>query len=510
MNNFFSVASSTLHNFRNSNFYQILWPIKSFEFTKFIQMATLMFTILLNQNLIRALKDSFIMTIVGPEVISFIKLWCEMPAGILFVIIYSKLCNIMTTEQVFRIIVVFFLTFFAVFAFILYPYQFYFHPDPVVISYYVEQHPHVKWFIVLWGKWSFILFYVMGELWPIVIFTLLFWQLANKITKTEEAKRFYSFFNLFGQSNLLISGIVICYFVKQEHFLLVIYGDLEDTTEVVLKSIITVVIFTGLISLCLHYFIEKKIISNKYNTNIINRETIILNLGLKDSIKMIMKSRYLGFIFLLIFSYNTTINLIEGLWMSKVKTLYPMAQDFMNYQGNVLFWTGVFTIFCTFIGSIIIRRYGWFIGAIVTPVMITVVGMLFFILIINEEKLNIICKDSPLITPLIIIVFIGGLQNVLCKGTKYSLFDTTKEMSYIPLDNEMKTKGKAAVDIIGTKIGKSLGSIIQFVIFTTMPNSEYQDVTGFLATIFGAIGLIWILGVKVLAKEYNKLLKQTS
>jgi ADP/ATP carrier protein family len=493
-----------INRLRASKFRHVVWPIYSKELIKFAPMALLMFFILLSYNIVRSIKDSLIISEIAPEVISFIKLWIEMPAGMIMVLLYSFLCNRMSTEQVFRIIVTSFLLFFAAFAYIIFPNQEWFHPNPSKIELYVAQLPHLKWFIKIWGQWTFVIFYVAGELWPLVVFSLLFWQLANKITPTEEAKRFYSFFSFFGQSNLVISGIIIQYFSSGQNVFAKYFSN-SSPVNTMIQSLMFIVLVSGIISLLLHAFIEKKIINDaRYFKP--QKKLKTLELGLRESISMILKSKYLWLTCILLISYSMSMNLIEGLWFSKVSSYYYTTDKCANYQGQVLLWTGLFTMLCSLIGSSIIRYFGWFVGAIITPVMILIMGVIFFSFCLAEHQLEKLLYGFTVASPALIIIFIGGLQNVLGKGTKYSLFDASKEMLYIPLDDELKTKGKAAVDIVGAKIGKSSGAIVQFIIFTVFPNTSYSQIIPFLMISFIAICIFWIYGVYILNAEYTKLL----
>ena len=59
----------------------------------------------------------------------------------------------------------------------------------------------------------------------------------------------------------------------------------------------------------------------------------------------------------------------------------------------------------------------------------------------------------------------GIFEQVFGKGAKFSLFKPAEEMVYIGLDEESRTKGKAAIDVVGAQTGKSTSSILQQVNF---------------------------------------------
>jgi AAA family ATP:ADP antiporter len=67
----------------------------------------------------------------------------------------------------------------------------------------------------------------------------------------------------------------------------------------------------------------------------------------------------------------------------------------------------------------------------------------------------------------------------------------------------MKSKGKAAVDVIGGRFGKSGGGIIQSTFFMLMPAYTFFEATPYFGAIFFVIVILWIFAVYGLSKEYQ-------
>ncbi len=103
-------------------------------------------------------------------------------------------------------------------------------------------------------------------------------------------------------------------------------------------------------------------------------------------------------------------------------------------------------------------------------------------------------------------VFFGSMQNCFARVSKYTFFDATKELAFIPLSKESKLKGKAAIDGVGSRLGKSGGSLIHqglLIAFGTVALSA--PIVGVL--LFAVIAA-WMVAVKSLGKQFNLLTTQ--
>ena len=486
-------------------FSDVIWPIKNHELPKFLPMSFLMFAILFSQNILRILKDSIIISHISAEVINFAKVYCVTPGAAIFVIAYAHMLNKYSFEKIFYYLLWFFVGYFTLFGFVLYPNISYFHPDQKLIEEMMLSYPYFKWYIALFGYWTYVLFYVFAELWPNIFYVLLFWQLANDITSTEEAKRFYTLFSLVGNSSLIIVGLMIMNLADHESWLQKYFANIEE--DVLLIQIATIcLIVMSVFSCYMVYFICKNMSNFSSKKRVEKKEKP--KMSLVDSFKYVMSSRYLWLILICSAAFGLSMNLVENLWRAKSKELYPTLNEFAAFNSLYILWTGVVIMIMTIIGNNIMRYYGWFVSAVATPIIILVTGTMFFSLVIFDEILLSVTEKIIAISPLAMAVFAGTVQNILSKGAKYSIWDTSREMLYIPLDYELKTKGKAAVDIVSSKIGKSSSGLFQVMLFSIFPHATYSSIAPYLMALFCVVCLIWIRAIKDISEEYEVLIRE--
>lgn len=495
-------SSNITENF--STFRKIVWPVHSFEMKKVLPMAFMMFCVLFNYTILRDAKDGLVVTAPGSgaETISFLKLYGTLPFAIILMGIYAKLSTIFSKKTLFYTVVIFFIIFFSAFGYILFPFKDVIHVNLTTLQSWKDSLPRLQWLLPLIANWTYSLFYIFSELWGTIGLSVLFWQFANEITKVEEAKRFYPLFGLVGNVGLLCSGYLL-YAITDR------FSSLPpaERWEVSLKWIILALLICFVVIMYLYDWVCRNVLTDPRLFDVSSAQSTIkkkkIRLSFSESLKIVFSSKYLAYLAILVIGYGITINFVEVTWKSQMKLQFPDAATYVKVMGLFSMTTGTSTIFLMLLGSYILRTYGWFVGAMITPIVMLITGSLFFSFIVFRDYTAVILATINT-TPVLMAVIIGWVQNVLTKGTKYSLFDPTKEMAYIPLPDDLKTQGKAAVDGVGGRLGKSGGGIIQQILLISILNSTQITIAPYIAVILIFITILWLLSVKNLQLERKK------
>ncbi|EMS68334.1 ADP,ATP carrier protein 1, chloroplastic [Triticum urartu] len=493
------------------------------------------FCILFNYTILRDTKDVLVVTAKGSsaEIIPFLKTWVNLPMAIGFMLLYSKLADVLSKEALFYTVIFPFIAFFGVFGYVLYPMRDAIHPTALADRLLASLGPSFLGPVAILRVWSFCLFYVMAELWGSVVISVLFWGFANQITTVEEAKEFYPLFGLGANVALIFSGRTVKYFSNMRQNL----GPGVDGWAISLKGMMSIVVVLGFVIAGIYWGVNKYVI-DKTSLPVERKKKNKPKLSMGESLKVLVSSRYVRDLATLVVAYGISINLVEVTWKSKLKAQFPSPNEYSSFMGDFSTATGIATFTMMLLGRLILRKFGWGVAATITPAVLLVTGVGFFSLLLFGEPLtpllatfgmtpllaagfvgalqNIFSKRlgeplTPLLatfgmTPLLAAVFVGALQNIFSKSAKYSLFDPCKEMAYIPLDEDMKVKGKAAIDVVCNPLGKSGGALIQqFMIlsFGSLANS-----TPYLGGILLVIVIAWLGAVRSLDSQFSPLAKQ--
>lgn len=488
------------------------WPIYRYELKKLLPMLLIFFLITFNYNVLRTMKDALVVNgrSSGAEVIPFIKVWFMFPGTVLFTILFTRLANRYSREAVFYCMISAFLIFFAAFTFILYPNREFLHPNDFADKLETILPSGLNGLIAAIRNWTCTLFYVMSEIWGNIVLSLLMWGFVNQVTRLGEAKRFYALFGV----GINSSGIIAGWLSMQMNF-----GDFNPSLpfgntawEQTMILLIGTVLVVGVMIMLLFGYLNRCVLTDPryYDPSDAKQEKKVRgNVSMRDSIKYLMKSRYLIYLAVIVLTYNIVINLVEVVWKHELSELYPRKEDFAYYMSKITMIMGFFATFTSmFIAGNSVRRFGWSFTALLTPVILLVTSILFFGAYYGKEYAPDLLASLTGMQPLAVVVFLGSAQNILSRSAKYTVFDETREMALIPLSPDCKIKGKAVIDGVCSRLGKAMGSLtLQSLYCVFGPISACMP---YITTLLGATISVWLVITRMLGRQFNALITEQS
>ena len=481
----------------------ILFPIHFHELKKLVPLALIFLFISFNYALLRGMKDGFVFNTMTKNSIYALKV-LVIPSVVLFTALYTFIAKHVNRDVRFNIVILYFLAFFSLFYLFLLPnyksLQFL-----SFSSYLSAKFPnYYHWWDCI-RVWPISLFYIHSEVWGTFVLGVSFWTFSNEIVSSEESKRVYPFLMIGAGVGAVLSGT----------FLLA-FADFKNLQIAIILALILVIlaIYNVLAKNIAKnpnaYFIEKKEKKNK------------VRLSFLQSIKLIITSKYLWLMTCMVFGYNMFIIFLESIWKGCVGSYSVLMQnEFLaghtgmtqeaskfaqacvdKIYGLHSICTGYFSLLWIFFVSSSISKKSWKLTALFTPLVSLVASLIFFIFITFKDYFG-----SFFSQPLYFIVLFGVVILSFIKSSKYVFFDTSKERAYMPLDEDSKVNGKAAIDAIGSRLAKGLSSVLISGVLIPFYGGLDEIVNVSFCFVFFLI-FLWITAVLSLSAEYEKKMKE--
>ncbi|MBX9889989.1 MAG: NTP/NDP exchange transporter [Amoebophilaceae bacterium] len=468
-------------------------PIKKVERKRIALLLLLKFFISFVYCILTSLKDTTLVTAQhsAAEVIPIVKGYLIFPISIGIFMLYTYLNNHLKQSTLFYATILTFLGFILLYGFVLYPNAAKISPNATAD--WLNNYSNGKYihFIAVLRHWIHVLFFITAELWGQIVIMVLYWTFVNNLYKINEAKRLYAILIAAGDLAIITSApLILAYTKKYKH----------------IDFILTVQALLGYVVILCLLIVATYWSVNRIRTEVSDGQQAAapqkkLHLSFLESIKHISSSKHLIGIATMMIACGLSINLLEVTWKSYLKEAFSRSSDYQIFTSKINLWVGIIAFSLSFFASGgIIRKFGWKLTAQIAPITIGIGGCLFFLLSYSKHNMPHLTDwmGSKII---LYIVFAGGIQSLLAKVVKYVFFDKTIQIAYIPLDPETKIKGKAAVDLLGSRLGKAGSSWIHTGLLFFSQTHSIQPASGILFIILFISAILWYHATTYVSKQ---------
>ncbi|MGI2299073.1 Npt1/Npt2 family nucleotide transporter [Candidatus Cardinium hertigii] len=445
-------------------------------------LLVLKFLLALVYCILAGIKDTLLITAhsSSAEVIPIIKGAIIFPLSIVVVIFYTKLDNHFKQSTLFYSTILFFLCCILLYCFLLYPNAYKGSPNIIAdrLTIYSDGK-HLHW-IAIFRHWIHVLFFIIAELWGQVVLMVLYWNFANSICTVDEGKKYYGILIAAGDLPLIITAQLIQVLLKKNvPFLLTV------------QSLARYIVVLCVLILFTYWWVNKTINKNPGNVYHSRAVSTKIRLSLRESFHYIICSKYLTHLAMMVISCAFSVNLMEATWKSYIKDVFPKSIDYQNFSSSVAFWSGIFALATSlFLTRGFIEKFGWGKAIKIVPISIAIMGCSFFLMSYAKNSVPFL-QNSIGTSFARYIAWWGGVQSIVIRVVKYAFFDKTIQIAYIPLAPSIKVKGKTAVDILGSNIGKAGSAWIQIGLLELFNTNSLQNISLILFMLLLIISICW-------------------